>query len=412
MATHNKTGQVPDTWQIDESNDTWNLGTLGVISVGYSLGEIHGINEAADKSGNVINIRGDVMADGPWGMAAVNIAGQKTHVHVFENAKLVSDTGINSTSPGAIILNEGTIEAGTGIEAHGARRVTNAGDITGLYGIISDGGSAIVNEGRIEATMTGIKAGADGTVIHNLKGATIEPSTYSIQLEGQGTSRIINDGDLLGGIDDGAGDLTLINRGHIKGGVSLGDGNDVFDTRKGTFDGTAYGNEGNDVFKISKTNTAIIEAVNEGNDKVISTVAYNLSEYVEDLRFTGARNIDGAGNDSGNLLIGNNGRNILYGNGGEDALSGGRGNDRLFGGDDADMFEFLKRTGTDTIADFEDGLDVISSAYAQSMGDVKDLLKNHAEQRGDDIVITYGDDRLIIRDMELNDLSKDDFRFL
>jgi hypothetical protein len=43
---------------------------------------------------------------------------------------------------------------------------------------------------------------------------------------------------------------------------------------------------------------------------------------------------------------------------------------------------------------------------------VKDLLKNHAEQRGDDIVIAYGDDKLIIRSLDLNDLSQDDFVLL
>jgi Ca2+-binding RTX toxin-like protein len=411
MATHNKTGASPDTWEIDESNDTWYLGASGVISVGYSLGEAHGINEAADKTGNVINIKGDVIANGPWGVVAVSTAGQKTQVHVFENAKLVSDTGISSTSPGAIILNEGTIEASVGIDARDAKRITNAGDITGQYGIISDG-HEVVNSGLIDVNIVGVSMEAGGTVLRNLKGGVIDATSIGVDVKGSGTARIVNSGEIIGGLVDDGAKLTLINRNRLEGNFDLGAGDDVFDGRGGVLDGQVEGGAGDDIFKISSSTVAITENFDEGYDKVISTATYNLPDFVEDLRFAGARNVDGTGNDGANMLFGNKGRNILYGNDGEDTLLGGRGNDRLFGGDDADIFEFTKRTGTDTIADFEDGVDLISSTYTPSSSAVEGLLKNHAEQKADDIVITYGDDRLIIRDMELNDLSKDDFRFL
>jgi hypothetical protein len=107
MATHNQDSAISSTCQIDDSDDTQNLSSQGTTAVGYIINEVLNVSEAADKTGNVINIKGEVRANGPLGAAAVNIAGQKTEVHLLENPKLPSDTDIISTSPGAIILNEG-----------------------------------------------------------------------------------------------------------------------------------------------------------------------------------------------------------------------------------------------------------------------------------------------------------------
>src|SRR5262249_15957251 len=62
-----------------------------------------------------------------------------------------------------------------------------------------------------------------------------------------------------------------------------------------------------------------------------------LSDDVEQLRQTGAGNIDGTGNASDNKMIGNFGDNVLSGLGGRDLLAGGAGNDTLFDGDGNDL---------------------------------------------------------------------------
>ena len=58
-------------------------------------------------------------------------------------------------------------------------------------------------------------------------------------------------------------------------------------------------------------------------------------------------------------LAGDNGNDVLNGGAGDDELFGGRGNDALTGGSGADRFRLVTPAGTDTITDFEDGLDLI-----------------------------------------------------
>lgn len=58
-------------------------------------------------------------------------------------------------------------------------------------------------------------------------------------------------------------------------------------------------------------------------------------------------------------LIGGSGAETLAGSGGDDYLHDGAGADRLVGGTGADVFVFSADTSTDTIADFENGIDKI-----------------------------------------------------
>ncbi|MEX0270037.1 choice-of-anchor I family protein [Leptolyngbyaceae cyanobacterium UHCC 1019] len=65
----------------------------------------------------------------------------------------------------------------------------------------------------------------------------------------------------------------------------------------------------------------------------------------------------GAGDDR---LFGGAGNDILYGGEGNDYLNGGLGDDLLYGGAGRDTFVISRRSGTDTIADFEVGMDLIA----------------------------------------------------
>jgi serralysin len=83
------------------------------------------------------------------------------------------------------------------------------------------------------------------------------------------------------------------------------------------------------------------------------------------------------GNGAGNLLAGNGGNDIIHGGDGNDTLQGGAGNDQLYGeaksdrllggagndilvgGADADRFVMDAGWGSDTIQDFQDGVDKV-----------------------------------------------------
>jgi len=68
--------------------------------------------------------------------------------------------------------------------------------------------------------------------------------------------------------------------------------------------------------------------------------------------------VDGTeGNDK---LLGNWGNDILVGGEGNDLLAGGLGNDLLFGGAGSDRFLLVSNLETDTIADFESGVDALA----------------------------------------------------
>ncbi len=69
-------------------------------------------------------------------------------------------------------------------------------------------------------------------------------------------------------------------------------------------------------------------------------------------------------------LFGGSGGDVLDGEAGEDIVAGGRGDDVLTGGADADVFAFGRRGGTDTVTDFEDGLDRLLVRGTSSIEDL------------------------------------------
>ncbi|MCC5645433.1 cadherin-like domain-containing protein [Nostoc sp. CHAB 5824] len=75
--------------------------------------------------------------------------------------------------------------------------------------------------------------------------------------------------------------------------------------------------------------------------------------------------------ESGNgkdILTGGTGNDTLSGGNGKDDLTGGTGNDILTGGSASDTFIFAALDGTDTITDFNDGLDYIGLSGGLTFG--------------------------------------------
>lgn len=103
------------------------------------------------------------------------------------------------------------------------------------------------------------------------------------------------------------------------------------------------------------------------------------------------------------VILALGGNDYVFGMEGDDTLDGGAGIDRLFGGTGADVFVFADGTGTDFVYDFQDGVDLIQ-LEGLSFDDA--VVKSY---QGTGAMIVIGDDRIILRDIALSDVSADDF---
>ena len=121
----------------------------------------------------------------------------------------------------------------------------------------------------------------------------------------------------------------------------------------------------------------------------------------------------GYGEDS---VVGGAGDDVLWGSHGDDNISGGSGDDYLHGGQGADVFEFSGESGSDTILDFGVGVDMIQIASSSTgISDFNDLLSVSRTHEADhsDIVVDLGvDSQVVIRNVDLQDLSADNFLFV
>lgn len=158
-------------------------------------------------------------------------------------------------------------------------------------------------------------------------------------------------------------------------------GNNILDGGLGN--DTLEGGAGDDTYIIDNINDIIIEGDNGGNDTVISSVGYVLSNInLENLQLVGINQVDAVGNSKNNLLIGNNNDNKLTGNAGDDTLRGAAGDDTLDGGTGNDLMEGgagsdyyivdsigdivkeLALTGTDTV---QSSVDYTLGAYVENL---------------------------------------------
>jgi Ca2+-binding RTX toxin-like protein len=160
-----------------------------------------------------------------------------------------------------------------------------------------------------------------------------------------------------------------------------GGGNDLLEGLNGndTLTGgagadTMIGGIGADRYVVDNAGDVVIENPGEGADIIVATISYTLAVDIENLQFTGAANLAGAGNAVANRLSGNDGNNLLSGFGGNDniiggagadTLVGGAGQDALTGGAGADWFLYESATqGSDKIVDFAPGVDAIAIEVA------------------------------------------------
>ncbi|MDY6782287.1 MAG: 5'-nucleotidase C-terminal domain-containing protein [Cyanobacteriota bacterium] len=124
----------------------------------------------------------------------------------------------------------------------------------------------------------------------------------------------------------------------------------------------------------------------------------------DDLIFGGAGN-DRIGGKAGNdQLFGDEGDDVIFGDDGDDLLRGGLGNDILTGddfsgGQGSDTFVLAVGEGTDTIVDFEMGVDFIGLAEGLTFGQL------NISQQGTDAEIAVDSETLaILNDVDANAL--------
>ncbi len=128
---------------------------------------------------------------------------------------------------------------------------------------------------------------------------------------------------------------------------------------------TMIGGKGDDVYYVENAGDVVIENANEGDDKVISSLSYTLTDNIEKLTLTGAGNLTATGNGLGNVIVGNSGNNVVDGKGGVDHLFGGAGNDTYVVDNIHDFVSEQLTPGHD-----DGGTDTVMSSVTYTLGDL------------------------------------------
>ncbi len=144
-----------------------------------------------------------------------------------------------------------------------------------------------------------------------------------------------------------------------------GSGNDMIDG--GTGADKMYGGDGNDTYVVDSSGDAVSETSALGDaggiDTVMSSVSFQLTNYLENLTLTGGANINGTGNALDNTLTGNDGNNLLNGLTGADHMSGGAGNDTYVVDNAGDTVSETRADGSDA-----GGTDIVQASVGFTLG--------------------------------------------
>ncbi len=285
----------------------------------------------SNLDGNVVFVDGEVFATS----IAIYLVGNDNQVFFGETGQVGSSSSFGASlgtvfvgGDNAVLVNHGTVSGGSALTIasglHG--RIENTGRATGTNAIAvdnMDNGSIIqiINSGYAYGSSYGLRqfASSVGSVLTLFNSGTLGGDTMA-----------------FGG---GVGVDMVYNSGHIIGGVDLAGGNDLFDGRGGTVNGTVFGGAGDDIYVVDSTNVLLSESVGEGTDVVEAFVSWTLGTEFENLSLRGNEDLRGTGNGKANTLAGNSGDNVIRGLGGVDTLAGGEGDDRLIGNHGNDLLD-------------------------------------------------------------------------
>lgn len=165
---------------------------------------------------------------------------------------------------------------------------------------------------------------------------------------------------------------------------------------------TLAGGAGDDSYWVWEHTDRVVEAPGSGVDTVVSFAPrFALPDGVENLAVA-APGAHGMGNALANLVVGGEGAQTLDGGPGDDVLTGGPG---------ADTFTVLRGNGSDAIADFAPGEDVVRLGGAGLRLTSFAAVRAALTQAGADAVLDLGGgETLTFRGRSAADLSAADFR--
>jgi Ca2+-binding RTX toxin-like protein len=256
--------RIYNTGTITSGSRAVNIGGVGGVLINEGL-----ITGSADpRNGNVY---GDVTAD--------NIVIENRSSGVIDVGEGLNGDAISlelGAEVNGSVINWGLVQ-GRGLPDGAPNNNTNQASAVRLYWVGASGAETSVFNGNIENYGTFAAENGATVLIENrtqLNGDIINSGT----IDGGATP----DGKLAIDASEAEGFVRVRNQGTINGDVLLSAGNDLFDGRGGTVNGTVYGGDGNDTL------------------------------------------IGGNGKD---YLAGGDGNDILRGNGGDDLLDGGAGSD-------------------------------------------------------------------------------------
>lgn len=160
-----------------------------------------------------------------------------------------------------------------------------------------------------------------------------------------------------------------------------GDGNDTL--TGGTGNDTLDGGKGRDVLK-GNAGVDVLDG-KKGED--------TLRGHDGNDTLNGGNNADTLfGGRNQDTLNGGNGDDVLNGDQGADTLDGGKGSDTLAGGTGADIFVFKADGATDTITDYEDGIDKIDLDVSFASLTITDVAPGevHITHSGETLIVLDG----------------------
>jgi len=183
-----------------------------------------------------------------------------------------------------------------------------------------------------------------------------------------------------------------------------------------------YGERGND--KLYGGNGDDILLGGDGDDKLYGGIwsdtlwGQNGNDWLygqkgDDKLYGGNGNDILVGGEGRDILVGSAGNDKLWAGAGADRLTGGTGDDFLFGGGGSDVFVFntFNSGEVDTIADFQDGVDMIEMSGVSGGFSALSISEVTVESV-DYVQVLYNGQTILISGVDITNLTEADFSFL
>jgi Ca2+-binding RTX toxin-like protein len=304
-----------------------------------------GADSYYDPSGNDVyyvddagdNIQDDAGVDEIRSSITFNISSSNYSTSI-ENLTLIGNAAINATGNGLANVLIGN---------------SANNQLTG------NGGNDTLDGGAGQDAMSG-GSGNDTYYVDNALDTVTESSN-------QGTDIVYSSVTMATSLATNVENLTLTGNAAINGtgnsSANIITGNSAANTLDGGSGADQLiGGAGDDIYKVDNAGDTVTELAGEGTDLVMSSVAFTLSNTVENLTLTNtsSTNVTGTGNTGDNILTGSSGANTLVGGAGNDTLDpGSAGTDVLQGSTGNDTYIIGRTSGITITENAGEGTDTV-----------------------------------------------------